>query len=417
LTAPLEGIRVVEIASFAAAPTAAAVMADLGAEVIKVEAVGGDPIRGLMRQAKLPEGQVNPDHPFQFMNRGKQSIELDLDDPDGVAVAHDLVARADVVVLNMLRDRRRRFQVDVDQLHALKPDLVIGLLSGYGEQGEEINRPGYDVTAFFSRSGLSGGMIPAGGAPPHPRPGQGDHTTSIALFGALMTGLRARDISGEGQVVEVSLLRTAAFTTAIDLSTAVVDGRPTYDRPREKSISAMLEAFECADGRWIQFAMPDRADAWSNFCSALHREDLVEHENYATGRLRYQNMTPLVAALDETVGERPLDYWAPRLDQYGCIWAPINDAASAAQDPQVRAAGVFEEIEHPRAGRFETIGAPFRMPGNTDVGVKGPAPERGEHSQRILADLLGYDPERIAELAAKGVVPTFRPPDQGDTGQ
>ena len=405
MASPLDGVRVVEFASFAAAPTAAAIMADLGAEVIKVEAIGGDPIRGMMRQAKMPEGEANPDHPFQFINRGKQSIELNLDDPAGTDVAHRLCAAADVVVLNLLPERRRRFKLDVDDLHAIKPDLVIGLLSGYGEQGEEINRPGYDVTAFFSRSGLYGGMTPPGGAPPHARPGQGDHTTSMALFGGLMAGLRGRDQTGEGQVIETSLLRTAAFTIGVDLCTALVDGRPSPDRPREKSISAMLEAFQCADGRWIQFAMPDRPGAWKQFCIALGREDLIEHENYSTGRLRYQNMGPLMATLDETMGSNSYDYWVPRLDEHRCIWAPINDAATAVEDPQVRATGAFETIDHPTAGSFETVASPFRMPLNDEVGVRGPAPELGEHSKAVLSDLLGYSDAEIEELAAKGVVP------------
>ncbi|MGI9615886.1 MAG: CaiB/BaiF CoA transferase family protein [Acidimicrobiales bacterium] len=408
MTSPLDGIRVVEIASFAAAPTAAAIMADLGADVIKVEAVGGDPIRGLMKQAKVPEGEVSVDHPFQFINRGKRSIELNLDDPAGTDIAHRLVAVADVVMLNMLPERRKRFKVDVDDLHAIKPDLVIGLLSGYGEQGEEIDRPGYDVTAFFARSGLTGGMIPPGGAPAHARPGQGDHTTSLAFFGGLMAALRGRDMTGEGQVVETSLLRTAAFTIGVDLSTALIDGRPTPERPREQGISAMLEAFECSDGRWIQFAMPDRRGAWEQFCAALEREDLVEHENYATGRLRYQHMGPLVATLDETIGSKPYDYWVPRLDENRCIWAPINDAATAVVDPQVRATGAFDTVEHPTAGAFETVAAPFRMPLNDEVGVRGPAPELGEHSEELLSELLGLSAEEIASLAASGVVPAAR---------
>lgn len=405
MTSPLDGIRVVEIASFAAAPTAAAIMADLGAEVIKVEAIGGDPIRGLMKQARVPEGEVNPDHPFQFINRGKKSIELNLDDPEGTAIAHQLVAVADVVILNLLPDRRKRFKIDVEDLHAIKPDLVIGLLSGYGEQGEEINRPGYDVTAFFSRSGLIGGMIPPGGAPPHVRPGQGDHTTSMALFGGLMAGLRGRDVTGEGQVIETSLLRTAAFTIAVDLSTALIDGQPGRDRPRENAISALLEAFECSDGRWIHFAMPDRGDAWQQFCTALDRNDLVDHEDYATGRLRYRNMPPLMATLEETMGSKPYDYWAARLDEHRCIWAPVNDSALAVEDPQVRATGAFETIDHPTAGSFETVAAPFRMPLNDEVGVRGPAPELGEHSRSVLIDLLGLSEAEVANLAERGVVP------------
>ncbi|MEM8924037.1 MAG: CoA transferase [Actinomycetota bacterium] len=403
MAAPLDGIRVVEIASFAAAPTAAAIMADLGAEVIKVEAIGGDPIRGLMKQAKVPEGEINPDYVFQFINRGKRSIELNLDDPAGVDVAHRLIATADVVILNLLPDRRRRFQIDVEHLHAVKPDLVIGLLSGYGEQGEEINRPGYDMTAFFARSGLIGGMAPPGQAPPHPRPGQGDHTTSMALFGGLMAALRGRDLTGEGQVIETSLLRTASFTIGVDLATAVVDGNPTPDRPREKALSVMLEAFQCADGRWIQFAMPGRKGAWEQFCHAIEREDLIDHELYATGKLRYQNMPPLIATVEETMATRTSEEWAVRLDEHRCIWAPVNDAASAAQDPQVRAAGVFAEVTHPEVGTFETVGAPFRMPDNPEVGPRGPAPEVGQHSIEILTD-LGYSTDEITALSDGGVV-------------
>ncbi len=405
MPSPLDEIRVVEIASFAAAPTAAAIMADLGADVIKVEAMGGDPIRGLLKQAKLPEGEYNPDHPFQFINRGKRSIELNLDDRSGVEVAHRLVAVADVVILNLLPGRRKRFQLDVDTIHGIKPDLVIGLLTGYGEQGEEIDRPGYDVTAFFARSGLIGGMIPPDGYPPRPRPAQGDHTASIALFGGIMAGLRMRDTTGGGQVVETSLLRTAAFTIAADLATAVIDGRPVLDRPREQALSPMIEAFCCADRRWIQFTMPDRGDAWVRFCRALQRPDLIDDERYATGRLRHRNMSPLIETIGEIIGEQPYDHWEPRLDDERCIWAPIHNAATAATDAQVRAAGVFEPIDHPEAGRFDTVGAPFRFPGNDEVGAKGPAPNRGQHSAEILSELLGYSDQEIAALATSGVVP------------
>ena len=404
MTSPLDGVVVVEIANFAAAPSAGAIMADLGADVIKVEAIGGDPIRGLMKQAKVGEGEVNPDHPFQFINRGKRSIELNLDDPAGVEVAHQLVARADILITNLLPERRRRFRLDVDDLHGVKPDLVIGLLSGYGEQGEETNRPGYDVTAFFSRSGLYGGMTPPGGAPPHARPGQGDHTTAIALFGGLMAGLRARDQTGEGQVIESSLLRTATFTIAMDLCTALVDGRPVTERPRERGLSVMLEAFRCADDRWIHFTMPDIGDAWARFCAALDRPDLAADEELSTGRARYQNHARLMATLDESIGSMPFDHWVPRLDEHRCVWAPVNDAATAVVDPQVRATGAFETVEHPTAGPFETVASPFRMPGNDEVGVRGPAPERGQHTTEILTEVLGLSAEEANQLAERGVV-------------
>ncbi len=405
MTSPLEGVRVIEFANFAAAPSSVAIMADLGAEVIKVEAMGGDPIRGLMKQAKLPEGSHNPDHAFQFINRGKKSIQINLEDPDGSKLARQLVGTADVVLTNLLPDRRKRFGLDVDDLFAIKSDLVIGLLSGYGEEGDEIDRPGYDVTAFFSRSGLHGSSIPPGGTPPHARPGQGDHTTGIAMFGALMTGLRARDVTGEGQVVEASLLRTATWTIALDLATALVDGRPTDERPRERALSPMLEAYTCADGRWLQFTMPDTGDAWERFCTALGREDLIDHEDYSNGSKRYRNIGSLLATLDETMRTEPVDYWAERLDEQRCIWAPINNTAMAAVDPQVRATGAFETIEHPKAGKFDTVAAPFRIHTSPDVGVRGPAPDKGEHTTELLNE-LGLDEAAISDLTERGVVAT-----------
>ncbi|RPH17748.1 MAG: CoA transferase [Actinobacteria bacterium TMED270] len=404
MTAPLDGIRVIEFANFAAAPSATAIMADLGAEVIKVEAIGGDPIRGLMKQANIEEGEHNPDHPFQFINRGKKGIELNLDTDSGADIARRLVSQCDVVVMNLLKERRQRFGLDTEDLFSMKPDLVIGLLSGYGEVGEEINRPGYDVTAFFSRSGVFGGGTAPGSPPPHARPGSGDHTTSIALFGAVMAGLRSRDVTGEGQVVEASLLRTATWTISLDLVTSLIDGKPAYDRPREKGLSAMLEAFQASDHRWLQFAMPDTGDAWQRFCMALDREDLLSREEFSTGRLRYQNMAELLATLEESIGSKPADYWMPRLDEHKCIWAPINDSASAVQDPQVRATGAFETISHPVVGDFETVAAPFRMHDSPEVHAKGPAPEKGQHTTEVLQQLLHLSEVEIAELESDGVV-------------
>ena len=404
MTAPLEGIRVIEFANFAAAPSATAIMADLGAEVIKVETIGGDPIRGLMKQAKVGEGEHNPDHPFQFINRGKKGIELNLDNPKGADIARRLIAECDVVVMNLLKERRERFGLDTEDLFKIKSDLVIGLLSGYGEVGEEVNRPGYDVTAFFSRSGVYGGGTAPGGPPPHARPGSGDHTTSIALFGALMTGLRSRDVTGDGQVVEASLLRTATWTISLDLVTSLVDGQPAYDRPREKGLSTMLQAFQASDGRWLQFAMPDTGDAWERFCRALDREDLLTREEFSSGRLRYRNMSQLVASIDESIGSMPADHWVPRLDEHRCIWAPINDSAGAVRDPQVRATGAFETIHHPIVGDFETVASPFRMHNAPTVGVKGPAPENGEHTNQVLSELLNLSEEEIKALESDGVV-------------
>jgi crotonobetainyl-CoA:carnitine CoA-transferase CaiB-like acyl-CoA transferase len=219
-----------------------------------------------------------------------------------------------------------------------------------------------------------------------------------------MTGLRSRDVTGKGQVVEASLLRTATWTISLDLVTSLVDGQPAYNRPREKGLSAMLEAFQASDGRWLQFAMPDTGDAWERFCRALDREDLLTMDEFSSGRLRYQNMPQLLATIDESVGSMPADHWMPRLDEHRCIWAPINDSAAAVQDPQVRATGAFETIHHPVVGDFETVAAPFRLHDAPNVGVKGPAPEKGEHTDQVLRELLHLSEEEIEALESGGVV-------------
>jgi crotonobetainyl-CoA:carnitine CoA-transferase CaiB-like acyl-CoA transferase len=399
----LDDLTVVDISSFAAAPTAAAMLADLGARVIKVEAAGGDPIRGMLQAGRVAEGEPKVDHPFEFMNRGKESIELDLRSDEGVGVIHRLVGQADVVILNMLSARRQRFSIDVDQLHAIKPDLVIGLLTGYGEEGPETNRPGYDITAFFSRSGLLGGLTQRGGEPPAVRPAQGDHTTSMAFFGGILAALRRRDRTGEGQVVEVSLMHTAAFTIGVDLAAALIDGRTKYSRGRHETITPMMQAYRCADDRWIYLAMPDRGGTWEQFCRALGRSDLADNPDYADAKGRYTHNAELMATLDQTMATKTFEEWADILDRNDCIWGPVNDPALAASDPQMQAAGVFTEIDHPEAGTFRTVAVPFKIRGDDTIRPRGAAPVVGQHGEKILAE-LGYDADQIASLHSAGVV-------------
>ncbi|MGF1596906.1 MAG: CaiB/BaiF CoA transferase family protein [Acidimicrobiales bacterium] len=400
--APLAGIRVLELANFAAAPSGVAIMADMGAEVIKVEPITGDPMWGAIRQAKLPEGQANPDHPMQFVNRGKESVAIAIDTDAGIELIRRLITRCDVVVTNLLPSRRERYGLDVASLHAIKPDLVIGVLTGYGEEGEEIDRPGFDITAFFSRSGLAGLPSEPEFGPSRFRPAQGDHTTGLALFAGLMAGLRARDVSGQGQVVEASLLRTATWTGAFDLITALVDGQSARPRGRTDAITPLLEAFLCADGRWIQLAMANPNRDWPRLCTALDRPDLVDHELYGTARARYQNIKSMMALLDEVFAARSRHEWGRLLDEHGCIWAPVNTPAEAAVDPQVRATGAFEPVAHPD-GTFETVAAPFRLP-LADARVRGPYLGHGADTDDALRRLLDLDDDDLARLRNEGAI-------------
>lgn len=381
---PLGGVRVLELANWAAATSAAAIMADLGADVIKVEPPSGDSMRGTLRQAALPADAVNPDHPFQFANRGKRSVVLDLGDPDDAATARRLAATCDVVITNLVPERRRRYGLDIDDLFAAKADLVIGIFSGYGEEGDESSRLGYDTTAFFARSGLQGSIAGPDEGPPRFRAGQGDHTAGLALFGGVMAALRAHEQTGEGQVVEGTLLRTATWTLAMDLATAAADGRPAVSRRRHDTVTPLIEPFRCADGKWLQMANPNPA-LWASFCEAIERPDLTEAP-YDTPMARFQLARQLMPILDEVFEQRTRAEWGARLDAHRITWAPINDTVEAYNDPQVRATGAFEPIEHPAAGTFDTVAAPFRLR-TANSRVRGPAPDVGEHTREVLAEL------------------------------
>ncbi|MEZ5279926.1 MAG: CoA transferase [Acidimicrobiales bacterium] len=392
-TDPLGDIRVLEIANWAAAPSAGAIMADLGADVIKVEAPSGDSIRGMMRQAAVPPEQ-NPDHSFQFMNRGKRSVALDLGSPEGAAAVRHIATTCDVVITNLVPERRKRFGLDVDDFLAVKPDLVIGLFSGYGEEGDESSRLGYDTTAFFARSGIQG-SIPGPEGPARFRPGMGDHTSGLSLFGALMAGLRARDRTGEGQVVEATLLRTAMWTVAIDVVPAVADAKPANPRLRSETVNPMVEPFKCADGKWIQLTNPN-PNVWDRFCASIRRPDLAEAP-YDTPKGRFVRNAELMNELDREFATRARAAWGKLLDAGRITWAPINDTVEALNDPQVRATGAFEPIDHPTYGTFDTVASPFRMRTATSK-VRGPAPGVGQHTAEVLAE-VGMDPADIEALS------------------
>ncbi len=403
MAAPLDGIRILEVANWAAAPCAVAIMADMGAEVIKVEPTRGDSMRGTLRQAVMAEGEVNPDHPFQFANRGKKSIAVDLRTDEGAGLVRRLAGHVDIFLTNLMASRRERFGLTAEDIFAVKPSLVYATFTGYGESGPDASKPGFDTTAFFSRGGVASVIPGPDGAPPRFRPGQGDHAAGLGLLSGVLAALRMKEQTGEGQVVEASLIATATWTLAMDLAPCVVDHRQPSHRSRYETVSHTMEAYRCRDGRWVQIMMAHPDKGWKRLCEALGREDLITHPDFATAKARFAHPRMVTETLDAEFAKRTHDEWATILDEHRCIWAPVSELPEVVEDPQVRAAGAFETIHHPTAGDFDTIAAPFRLP-RTDMGVRGPAPEVGEHTTEVLGGILGLDPEEVADLAERGVV-------------
>lgn len=397
-SAPLAGIRVIEVDNWMAAPSCAAMLADLGADVIKIEPVTGDPMRGIGRPAKV-EDEALKSYDFQFDvdNRGKRSIAVALDQQAGGDVARRLCESADIFLCNLLPQRQERFGLEPDRLMGLNPRLIHATLTGYGTTGPEATRPGFDVTAFFGRSGIYDGMREGeNGIVPNARNAQGDHTTGLALLSSILVALRMVEQTGVGQIVETSLYETAVWTQASDFATAAVDRAPLRKRARNEQIVVTTNRFACADGRWLVVHMPGQTKGWPLLCKALGLEHLLEEERYDSIRGRYRNMVDLLAEVDERFLTRTRDEWGEIFDAQGVVWGPVLAVHETAADPQAEAIGLFPTMEHPEHGTYRTVRMPMRITG-ADIRPRGPAPTVGEHTRDVLAD-AGFDETEIAAL-------------------
>jgi crotonobetainyl-CoA:carnitine CoA-transferase CaiB-like acyl-CoA transferase len=404
MTAPLDGVSVIELTSWMAAPSAGAVLADLGADVVKIEPPRGDPMRGVSRQPKLdpssPQRGLDPS--FQVDNRGKRGIAVAIDQPAGADLVRRLAVDRHVFLTNLLPHRQARYGLDPAGLFAVNPRIVHATLSGYGRSGPEAWRPGYDVTAFFGRGAITDASLEPGSVPPLPRPAQGDHTTGLSLVVAVLAGLRLAERTGQGQVVDTSLFATAAWTMATDLAPTLLDRRPVTKRDRHHLISPLANRFRCADDRWIILNMPE-AHWWSRFCDAVDRTDWAEDERFATIKGRFDHMPYLMDRIDEVFAARTLAEWGRIFDEAGLIWGPAQAIHELADDPQARAESLFPEV--PAAeGRpaFPTVAVPLKVDG-AEVGPRGPAPGLGQHTRVVLAE-AGLSEAEIDRLGADGII-------------
>ena len=402
MTAPLDDITVVEIDNWMAAPSAAAMFADLGADVVKVEPLTGDPMRGMSRPLKIESAFKDYDFQFDVDNRGKRSIAVALDTDDGVDVVHRLVRNADIFMCNLLLHRQERFGLDPATLLKLRPNLVHATLTGYGTSGPDAWRPGYDVTAFFGRSGLYDAMREGSdGVVPMARPAHGDHTTGLAFVSAILAALRLAERSGEGQVVETSLYETAVWTQATDFGVTAIDKAPVRRRARHELLTPMTNRYPCGDGNWLVLNMLD-AGAWERLCDAIGREAWLEDERFADGKGRYRNMRELVDGIDATLATKSRDEWGEIFDAKGLIWGPVLCLHEVVDDDHANDIGMFPELNHPELGPYRTVNAPMRF-ATADVGPRGPAPTLGQHSREILT-AAGLSDADIDMLIEKGAI-------------
>jgi crotonobetainyl-CoA:carnitine CoA-transferase CaiB-like acyl-CoA transferase len=402
----LAGLRVIDAASFIAGPVATTIMADLGADVIKIEPPDGDPYRHRTGGPGVAESPYN--YRWIVDNRTKRGLALDLREPAGRAVLHRLIERADVFVTNTPLDSRARLGIRWADLAPLNPRLVYASMTAYGERGDEAPRSGFDATALWARTGLMDLAKPSPDSPPaRSLPGMGDHPTGVSLFAAIMTALYRRDRTGRGTMVSTSLLANGLWWNAIQIQAALSGARVEPRPPREEPASALANLYRCADGRWFLLNLLNDDRDWPPLLRALERPELGDDPRFATTPARRANARALVPLLDGVFATRPWAEWRDILNGHRLTFGEVGTVDDARTDPQMVASGALVPFDDPRAGASLTVASPLWLEGVEKVAPRFP-PELGEHSVEILRE-LGYGEADVEKLLAARVVVQGKP--------
>ena len=400
----LKGIKVLELGSFVAVPAAGTILSDLGAEVVKVEhPVTGDPGRGFDVNTKgVITHEVGLNVSFELLNRGKKSIALDLASPAGQEVVHRLAAYFDVVVTNLTPHRQERYRMRYEDLSAVNERLIYVVLTGYGMEGPERNRSGFDYAAFWARSGLMGMLGQRGDPPVQERPAMGDLTTALGLTTAVGMALFERERSGKGQRIDTSLLHTGMWVMGTDLIVALKDRVPVQRNLRTDVINPIFNFYEAKDGKWMQLVMVHGDKYWPNFCRALEIDTLIDDPRFDSLDKRYENNSELIKILDDRFAEKTRDEWAERLETEGCMWGPVQSLDEVIADPQAEANGYFLDMTHPSEGDFTLVSPPLTF-NRTPARTPDVAPEFGQHTEEQLLS-VGYTWDEISRLRDEGAI-------------
>jgi crotonobetainyl-CoA:carnitine CoA-transferase CaiB-like acyl-CoA transferase len=394
-----EGLKVIDCASFIAAPAAATMLSDFGATVIKIEPPGvGDPFRAL---PELP-GNPKSTHNYAWMleARNKRSLALDLSIPEGQAVLRQLLVQTDVFITNFPHAVRQRLGITYEDLGPLNARLIYASFSGYGETGAEANKPGFDSNAWWARSGLMDVVrSEAEATPARSVPGMGDHPSAVSLYAAIVTALYRREHTGKGGKVATSLMANGVWANGYYVQ-AKLCGASIEPRPRrEHTFNALSNHYRCRDGRWMILSLLNEDRQWPVLVSCLGRPDLLDDPLFATRPARHANARALIAILDQIFATRDLAEWRSTLDAAGLIFGVVATLDDIAADEQMRVNDVLIQFENEA---MLTINSPLWIEEADKVRPRRP-PALGEHSDEIL-QAAGYDDAAIQKLRTTGVV-------------
>ena len=403
---PMDGVRVLEVAQFTFVPAAGAVLADWGADVIKVEhAEKGDAQRGLSALMGMPVGSGSFAPLMEHPNRGKRSIGLALEQPGALQVLHELIRTSDVFLTNFLPAARRRLGIELDDVRKINPDIIYVRGSGFGATGPDSEKGGYDSTAFWARAGSALGTTPVDydGLCVMPAGAYGDSLGGMTIAGGIAGALFARERTGETSVIDVSLLGVGAWANALSVGFALLQGGPPERRAPGNSArtNPLVGNYRTADDRWLVLAMLQPGRYWPEFCRHIDREDLISDERFATAEALMGNAAAAAEIVQEVLAARPLAEWVTRFAGMEGQWAIAQDPWEVGQDPALRANGLIAEVLDSEGNARELVANPVQFDEKPVQLTR--APQFAEHTDDILR-ALGKSDDELIDLKISGAV-------------
>lgn len=392
------GLKVVDLSSFIAGPSAAVILSDYGADVIKVEPPTGDPFRNIYRLPPQPRSRDN--YPWHLDNRNKRGMTLDLKSSHAGEILERLVKWADVLIVNTPHPARKKLKLEYEDVSPWNARLVYADLTGYGENGPDASLPGFDITAYWARSGLLSLTRDAGAPPTLPPSGSGDHATAVTLYSAIVTALYRRERTGKGSYVTTSLLGAGVWSCGLYVQAALCDATffPLHDRL--KPPNALINMYRASDDSW--FVLVLTPDHWQALAKGIGRPDLLTDPRFADPPKQAANSTELTAILDEAFSSQPMSHWRDVFEQAHLTFGIVHGPSEVVKDPQLQANEIVVPLEGAGGALKTTISSPIQVHGVAKVPARR-APEIGEHNEEVLKE-LGFGAKDVESLYASGVL-------------
>jgi crotonobetainyl-CoA:carnitine CoA-transferase CaiB-like acyl-CoA transferase len=392
------GLKVVDLASFIAGPSAAVILSDFGADVIKVEPPSGDPWRH--GHEIPPQPQAKDPYPWHLANRNKRGITLDMKSPSALPVLERLVKWADVLIVNTPHPARKRLKLEYEDVVQWNPRLIYADLTGFGEKGPDASLPGFDITAYWARSGLLSMTRDAGAPPTWPVAGSGDNATAVGLYSGIVTALYRRERTGQGSYVTTSLLAEGVWAASVSIQAALSEAKFFGLHDRKHPANAALNVYRSADDTWfVLIVTPDKLAAVAN---AIGRADLLTDPRFSEPAKLMQNMPQLTAILDDVFGAQPMAHWYEAFNSVHVPFGAVRGPQEVIEDPQLRINEIVVPLEGAGGKLTSTVSSPIQVHGVTKVPAKR-APSLGENNEEVLKE-LGFSASEISALLSNGAV-------------